>query len=79
VVTVPSVAAVVPPTLSDVTSPAAPPTAPALVVDEESDVLPAPSSLWALALPPADAEAPSPLALASECDDVDDPPAPELE
>jgi hypothetical protein len=55
------------------------PVAPALVDDEESDVLPAPSSPCAVALPLADAEAPAPLALASECDDVEALPPPTLE
>jgi hypothetical protein len=77
--TAPFAATPVAPLLFAVTSPDAPPIAPAFEVDDESEVLPAPSSLCAVALPPADAEAPAPLAVASECDDVVDPPAPELE
>jgi hypothetical protein len=46
-----------------------PPVAPAWVVEEESAVLPSLPALWADALPSADAEAPAPVALASECDD----------
>lgn len=77
--TAPFAATPVAPSLFAVTSPESLPVAPALVVEEESDVLPAPSSLCDVALPPADAEAPAPLAVASECEDVVDPPAPELE
>ena len=65
--------------LLPLTSPDSPPVALALVVDEESEVLPAPSSLCAEALPPADAEAPAPLPVASECDDVVAPPPPAVE
>lgn len=77
--TAPFEATPVPPSLDDETSPAALPVAPALVDDDESEVLPAPSSPCAVAPPLADAEAPAPLALASECDDVDVPPPPTLE
>jgi len=67
------------PSLLAVTSPESLPVAPALVVEEESDVLPAPSSPCAVAPPLADAAAPAPLAEASECEVVADPPAPEVE
>jgi len=77
--TAPFEATPVPPSLDDETSPAALPVAPALVDDEESEVLPAPSSPCAVAPPLADADAPAPLALASECDDVDELPPPTLE
>jgi len=77
--TAPFEATPVPPSLEAVTSPEALPVAPALVEDEESEVLPAPSSPCAVAPPLADAEAPAPLALASECDDVDALPPPTLE
>jgi hypothetical protein len=77
--TAPFEATPVPPSLDAVTSPASPPVAPALVDDEESEVLPAPSSPCAVAPPLADAEAPVPLALASECDDVDALPPPTFE
>jgi hypothetical protein len=67
------------PSLFAATSPESLPVAPALVVEEESDVLPAPSSPCAVAPPLADAAAPAPLAEASECEVVADPPAPEVE
>jgi len=77
--TAPFEATPVPPSLDAVTSPESLPVAPALVVDDESEVLPAPSSPCAVAPPLADADAPAPLALASECDDVDALPPPTLE
>ena len=56
------------------------PVAPAWVEAEESAVLPSASSLWPLALPLAEAVAPAPSAVASECDEelVAPPPAVEL-
>ena len=56
------------------------PVAPAWVEAEESAVLPLASWLWPLALPLAEALAPAPSAVASECDDepVAPPPAVEL-
>jgi hypothetical protein len=56
------------------------PVAPAWVDAEESAVLPLASSLWPLALPSAEAVAPAPSAVASECDEelVAPPPAVEL-
>jgi hypothetical protein len=52
------------------------PVAPAWVDADESAVLPFASSLWPLALPFADAVAPAPSAVASECDDELDAPPP---
>ena len=55
------------------------PVAVAPVVVEESAVLPLASSLCAVALPPADADAPAPSAEASECDEVPAEPPPATE
>ena len=55
------------------------PVAPACVLAEESAVLPAAPSVWAVACPSEETDAPAPFAVPSECYDELDTPPPAVE